>query len=576
MNPVNALAESRPRKARTMSDRLFLLILVALQMAVQIGLFLAADTDASLLRYPVVDEWEYLHTARYLADWNFAGGEVFWHPPLYPWFLALVIKLTAGGDLLRLKLLNVPLFAATIPLLHSLLRHGWPERRRRVRILTALWAFYPLHLLFNLTLLGTTLYGLLTLLTLYFAFARPRPLSVWLAGLLSAYCRYYSLVLAPLMIWAAPAFSRRLKIALTLAFLAGSAWLPWHNHRLSGRWALDPQTFTNFYVGNSSDVRATMAIRPMEWRQLGAELAPYDGRILRRVREFTLRQAVRNTLIKTHYLLSGHEIPRNRDLGRIAAEAGFRPHVLVRFLLRWPFALLLALAAVGLLWRPDDSAGRGFRYCILANLAVMGLVMLFFFPTARYRLYWIPFLFLLAAAGLEAWPRRRRLGSAMFLAVLCLPNLPCGPYPEIPAVEENLHRAYQALQKGNPAVLEAQLPPLASYPGDFHYLRGGLAFLKGDAAAAAVEYRAALASDPGQWEAHWKLFLLADLAGDPQAAAAHLEQYQAVNLNHLAPGAGISRAIAHKRFDVLPRWALELNPNSEEGKFLRQALQRFR
>ena len=132
-------------------------------MAVQTVLFLAANHYGTLLTYPVVDEWEYLQTARHFVFWNFDLGDILWHPPLYAAFLAVAIKWTGVAELLWLKSLNIALFAGTIPLMHALLLHLWPERIIRARILTALWAFYPLNLLFNLTLLGTALYSLLTI-----------------------------------------------------------------------------------------------------------------------------------------------------------------------------------------------------------------------------------------------------------------------------------------------------------------------------------------------------------------------------------------------------------------------------
>lgn len=560
---------------RASSDRLFLCLLIAAQVAVQTVLFLAANHYGTLLTYPVVDEWEYWQTARHFVFWNFDLGVILWHPPLYAAFLAVAIKWTGVAELLWLKSLNIALFAGTIPLMHALLLHLWPERIIRARILTALWAFYPLNLLFNLTLLGTALYSLLTISTLYFAFVKPRPLGLWLCCLLAAYCRYYSLALGPLVVWTAPAFSRRLKAGITVAILAGIAWLPWHNYRLTGHWFLDPQTFSNFYVGNSDDVRATMEIRPMDWRKMGATLAPYEGRISRRLRELSPRQILVNTLKKTHYLVSGYEISRNRDLGRIAAEAGIRLPGLAQILLRLPFALLFAAALVGLLERPSAPATRRFQLCAVANLFAMGIVMLFFFPTARYRLYWIPFLFLLAAAGPEIWSRRRVACTAVFFVALCLPNLPFGSYPVIPPDEENVHLAYRALQIGDVTTLARELPRLTRYPSHQYFLQGGLRFLEGDPAGAETAYQAALASDPDQWEAHWKLFLLSDLAGNSQAAAEHLHRYQAVNLNHLAPGATIGRAISRKRFDILQTLSRELPPRSEEALFIRQAATRF-
>ncbi|UCE03259.1 MAG: tetratricopeptide repeat protein, partial [Candidatus Latescibacterota bacterium] len=200
---------------------------------------------------------------------------------------------------------------------------------------------------------------------------------------------------------------RRRGAAAAMLLLACLVILPvtWHNVRACGRlvW-ISANGGINFFIGNNPDMHRTVPLRPgPEWRRMNdlplreaglVHPAERDRWFYREGLRFWRESpgvALRHTFEKGMRLLHNHESMRDFDFYYFAQHYSR----LLR-LPRWNFALLLALALVGIAWgRNARDTGRVLQLFLLSYAA--GIVL--FFVSSRYRAPLLPALAVFAAAG---------------------------------------------------------------------------------------------------------------------------------------------------------------------------------
>lgn len=386
---------------------------------------------------PVVDAQTYHEQALALVKaWTAAPSptagppdEVFWQPPLYPYFLAGLYWLL-GISFWKVRLVQAALGTLTCVLASELAsrrigaRAGW-----LTGLLLAVYGpllFYDGELLVPVLSLGLDTAALGVWLG---ASEAPGWRRVGLTGLLlglSAVARPTVLLFAGglglvLLLERARPLTQRLAriLVLGLSLLLPILPVTLHNWRaaetagapFSERLILiSSNGGINFYLGNQADYASTVGIRPgISWKALMREPAragvygdAAESRYWRnRGLEFLIHQpgeALRLYGQKIWLLLQAHELYRNLDYRFFAG-------LYAPWLLYLPsFGLLLPLALLGL-WQTRREKGHRTLWLYLGTQA-LGIVM--FFVVARYRLSLVPVLAIYAGAGLEtAWERLR-------------------------------------------------------------------------------------------------------------------------------------------------------------------------
>jgi tetratricopeptide (TPR) repeat protein len=434
---------------------------------------------------PLVDGASYFRIAKVIAGGDLlAGHGAFWQPPLYSYFLAILIRIV-GTDMGRIYAAQ-----AAVGALSCVLTAGIGTRigGARAGILTGLvMALYGPLIHFDAQPLIPVLHIVLALGGLALLLRAgvgdlpaTRQRAAWggagfLWGLAAIATPNILLAVPPAAAWiawrgergaAAPGGRRR----AVLLFLAGVslpvAAVAARNLAVSREPILiSSNGGINFYIGNNPDYDLTVRIRPGgEFERL--EQQPENLGILgeaARSRWFTARAvdflahhpgaALRLYGRKTLDLVAGREIPRNEDIYDYRRTSALLRALVWRFGIAFPFGLVAPLAAAGVavVFR-GRAAGpaRSGALLLLLYAGAYALSILLFFPTDRYRLPIVPVLAIFAGACLgapaAAW-RARAVPVALALGLVAF-NLdamtPRESWPE----EEALNRAYALQAKG--------------------------------------------------------------------------------------------------------------------------------
>jgi len=448
---------------------------------------------------PIVDGVNYLRTARTIAGGDLLGGSgAFWQPPLYPYFLAVLLRLF-GERMAWIYVVQAVLGALSCVLVFTLGRRLFGERAGIASGL--IMAFYAPLIHFDVQPLIPVLHIVLALLGILLllrageavpagggsgGMERPAALRYSLGGLawgLAAIATPNILLAVPAaaawIAWrAAPAGPRngRARALPVLGFLLGMAlpvgMVASRNLVVAGEPVLISSNFgINFYIGNTANYEQAIRIRPGgEFQRLAQE--PENAGVVgaaAQSRWFTARamqfligypgSAVRLYLRKALDLAAGREIPRNENMYEYRRHSWLLSALLWRRLLSFPFGLLAPLALAGVVATAGEArseAGatpseerRAGRALLLLFAGSYAASLLLFFPTDRYRLPIVPVLAVFAGV-LLATPARslRRAPVWALLAGLVLFNLdaltPSESWPE----EEALNRAYALRVKG--------------------------------------------------------------------------------------------------------------------------------
>jgi hypothetical protein len=397
--------------------------------------------DSPYFARPVLDAETYYWSARALAAGQAWPESVYWQPPGYPYFLAAVLWL-AGPGFVAPRVVQAVLGALTAALTCAI---GTRAFGGAVGLGAGLIvALYGPLIYFDGELLAPSLAICLQMATLYCAVRAPaeRGGRGWLAaGLLAgltAVVNAPALVLLPVLAIAA---RRRAAWVLLGAALAITP-VTLRNWTAGGELVLiSSNSGINLYLGNNPRSEATVAMRPgRDWQALvraprlhGVSGAAASSRLfVNRVLAYAGHDSAGFLALqarKLRLLLGGTEIPRNQEIYPARVWSPVLRVLLWKVPgLAFPFGVLLPLAAVGL------AAVPGRAPILAASIVLLGLTVVAFFVTARYRAPLIPLLALFAAAGIrwafvEASPRARLAAGALALGTFLLANLGQGPMP---------------------------------------------------------------------------------------------------------------------------------------------------
>ena len=556
------------------------LLLFATALAVRLVCLLQLR-DMPTFDVPLVDGANYFRTAQAIVAGDLRGGsQVFWQPPLYPYFLAALFAL-CGPSMPAVYVAQSALGALSCLLVHFIGRRLFSFRAGVCASL--LMAFYGPLVHFDLQPLTPVLHVALALgglLMLLRAAGIPEPAAApgrdWLgAGLLWGLAAITTpnilLAVPPAAAWAigraarpraggsgagAPAQWRLRPTALLLiGVMAPVALVAARNLAVAREFVLiSSNGGINFYIGNNPDYERTIRIRPggeferlaQEPENLGIVGAAgrsryFAARALRFLTEYP-GQALRLYARKALALLAGREIPRNEDAYAYRRHSSLLALLLWRFGIAFPFGLLAPLALAGAIAVPAPEETRPGRRLLLMYAGAYALSILLFFPTDRYRLPLVPILalfagWLLASTG-GVW-KRPAVAAAVGCGLLLF-NLdalrPRESWPE----EEALNQAYALRARGRVEEAKAAYRrALALNPRrlDPHNALAALAAQEGRWDEAAEHYRALVALAPDFAEARRNLGQAHLALGDREAA--RREWMIAVGL---APGAGLALA----------------------------------
>lgn len=514
------------------SNRRLVWAILLLALVVRLVYFLQIQ-DNPFFESPVIDALTYHERALALARGEWHEEEVFWQPPLYPYFLGAVYSVF-GPKIAVARLLQLLLGAATCALTAFLAKRlhgsvaGWTAG--------ATLAFCGTMIFFEGQLLNPVLSTALNMGALLVMIPGSRdgpvsagnlsefgrlPLERWLAaGVLlglSAVSRPDVLVfagvvaLAPLLNRGAPMIARWSRLVLfTGAVLVPIAPVTAHNVVFGGEWVpISSNAGLNFYLGNSGEYSRTVGIRPgLHWEQLTLEpvrAGVADDDAGGKSAWWTLRGLSAIKAAPGRWL---SDLGRKAGRGIAAVETGrnldlsffSRYAPLLRWLPGW--GVIFPLGAVGafLAWRRQRNS------LLLALLASYALTLLVFFVSARYRLPMIPVLAILAGFAVDRvwfwWRADRRAHSlAMVGAVLLIGVV--------------VRLDWIGADRGDEA------------DGHYHVAK---AFANRDRHAAAVEsLQKALAVDPQHWDAVFDLAAAWTNLGQPQRS---IPLYEWILANH--------------------------------------------
>jgi Tetratricopeptide repeat/Dolichyl-phosphate-mannose-protein mannosyltransferase len=434
-------------------------LIFALAAALRLGHTLASR-NSLYFDHPVIDAQTYHETALAIAFGSGHPNLVFWQPPGYAYFLAFLYLL--GGPSLLLPRLVQSLFGAFSAVLTYAL--GMRFFGARVGMAAGFgFAVYGPLIYFDGELLTPSLAILLQLLTVFVgirAADRGQPTLCLGAGLLGGAA---TLVNAPAIVTVPviAALARRRAALVVIGALIAISPAAIRNFVRGGELVLvSSNAGVNFFIGNNPRYDDMVAIRPgAEWNRLVDEPAragirgrnSQSGYFFRRVFAFVQEDPVGFVLLqgkKLRLLVSGHEIPRNREIYASRPDSPVLRWLLwkTRFL-AFPFGLLAPLGFVGL----AVSARRAPP--LAAVLLVLSGAVLAFFVTARYRAPLVPFLLVFAAEGVRWFltkaSRDARVVALIAAAVLYVAaNLGQGPMPTKMNADAEHAVAIQLVEEG--------------------------------------------------------------------------------------------------------------------------------
>lgn len=557
------------------------LLALALRLA-----YLAEWRDTLLFSTPVGDARAYLEWARAIAGGDWFGREVFYQAPLYPYFLAVVLRAT-GSETWGPRLVQALLGSLACVLLgRAAERFLGRAAGLAAGIGLALYApaIYFDGLIQKPALDSFLLSALLLLLS---GVVTPpgvgRALGAGaLLGLLGL-SRENALVLAPLLaVWlaafpgaASPLRRALAPLALGLGLALVLAPVGLRNQALGGRFLVTTsQLGPNLWIGNHPGATGRYEpLRPgrgsaryeredaraLAVEALGRELTPAEVSDYWRDRALAYVRAqpldwLRQLARKVFLALNARELPDTEGI-----EAYTEESLLLRALF-WPmnFGVLAPLAVVGALARR-----REWRRLWLLPATALALVasVALFFVFARYRHALVPVLMPLSAAGaLALWDAARSGKRARAAAGLALAGLAAAVVSNWPLGDArnpgmtHLSVGGELLQAGRLAEAQTEFEAaVARMPGSglAHSRLADALRAGGENARALVGYERAIALSPQLADAHAGRGIVLDALGRAQAAeeeyrrALELDQNQPDANNNLANrllGEGAARA----------------------------------
>ena len=362
--------------------------------------------------------------------WNM-GAHAFFRAPLYPFFLSLIYRVF-GHDLLAVRIVQAVVGASTVAALTGC---GWRIGGRRMALwAAAIGALYGPLIFFDGELLIPNLLVALLTWSLFFLIATPSLYADLLASSflgLAVIARPNAIVLLPVFLyfgWSRLRNTEHVRkgrlVWMTIVALIPAACMTVVNAKEERTFVfVASQGGVNFYAGNNPQATGRNIDIPemrnvqtgwsnfVEASQEVAEKAEGKQLNSRQVSNYWLTKgldwiasapgdAAALTLKKIYYVVNAYEVPNERDL------YFRRPFPLNLLLWRLPFfafpwGLIFPLAVAGALAGRRDRERRQSIAVLINWSLVLGLFLVPFFITARFRMDIVPALILLAAYALS-------------------------------------------------------------------------------------------------------------------------------------------------------------------------------
>ena len=441
---------------------------------------------------PIIDAYTYRKLAEQIAERGDFGA-AFYQPPLYPAFLALLLRCGLGSPW-AIACVQASLGAGTALLFWALGRAlaAEPAHARAVGLASGVGAaLYGPFVLFDLELLPPVLVGLLLALALWLALRPARAgvvdaalgLALGLALVGFTLCALLApgvLAVRALQLNGARARTLALGVALLAAALP-VALTARHNAAHGGPGVLISYNGgINLWLGNNPRWRETWRARPgasfepelerpdREGVTRPAERSAYFVRLVLRDALADPGAAFARTAEKLYYVFHGREIRRNQEIATLRAASPPLRALIWEAGLCFPFGLVAPLALGALVRRRHERVAQ----IAAASVLLHALGVALFFAAGRYRLPLLIWLLPLAADQLVwSWrtphARGRALATTALLALpLNLPNAFTASFAAGPA-ELGILEAHAFRNQGQSARAEAIATKLvARFPDD--------------------------------------------------------------------------------------------------------------
>ena len=538
MNDSAGITEPSAPDRAAAAERFIVWGLVAAGIALRIWYLWDFSGSPLFTRALGADVTEYCARAREILAGRWFSSSPDIHAPLYPLFLALMLKL-GGGSVPLVRALQLILNLGAWLALYRLLKYEGVRRTVRLTflglaMLLTVPVYYQAELVSEALLLPE---AAACFWCLHFAFRgnlrRRRALGAAGAGVvMGALNLTHPMTLLFTVAEIVLAFCRRRRrvgaLMLGAAVLIVGAWCAAQSIRYGRLCGIQANGGFNIYLGNNPAADGKCYIRPgLAWRRLHREAAAEAARrgiskdvvFLGRAAEFWLHHPGKGLALwgrKALSVLSPSESPSGSDLPPLLY---FTTCVFFGRLLT---PALFLLGAFGV-WRIFRRRYSGFDHWLLLFFALYA-AQIVTVTSGRYRLLMLAPVMLFAAVGGCEWGWRRWwfLIPAVVLGCGFLTITDYGKNRGEAAAlyaEAVLHdgRWQFADELAAYAARTSSLPDPAQYAN----LRGAAAEGSGDLAAAEKHYRRATASEP-ELAAPWmNLANLAAQRGDSAAAEAH-------------------------------------------------------
>lgn len=409
------------------------LIVALAAIAIRIIYLIQISRDPGF-QVPMVDEkWHWLW-AQDILHKSFWGEGSYFRAPLYPYFLALLALIT-NTSIFWSKLLQVLLCAGTAILIFKLAEHLF--NRTTAIVAGLIYAVYGTLVFYEAMFLIPAIFLLFVVWGMYRLLAcrdNPSWKGMLLTGIifgLASLARPNILLTIPfLMVWMFFTAEResgflsrsKLPIVLLVGVILTIAPVTVRNKIVTGDFILiSSQGGVNLYLGNNPDADGLTMLMPdvklneaVSWDQFGkvtrAAAERESKRSLSDAEESSFWSAKAVDFIvhnpgkflnlvwrKTVYLFSGFENSDNADIYYQRKRSSLFSILVWHKLIYFPYGLLIPLTIVGVYLTRDRFKKLLPIYIYL--LAYIPSIVLFL-VTARHRLPLIPFMIILAAAGL--------------------------------------------------------------------------------------------------------------------------------------------------------------------------------
>lgn len=512
---------------------------------------------------PMIDEKWHWEWAQSILDKSFWGEGAYFRAPLYPYFLALLAGIT-GGSVFWSKLLQLLLTAGTAVLIFRTAERLFGQRTALVAGL--MYAVYGTLLFYETMFLIPALFLMLTCWGMHriIAYRDEHGLRIWLiTGLifgLAAIARPNILLVMPFLAFWLYSISSggswlargRRPIILAIGVVLAIAPVTVRNLAVTGDFVLiSSQGGINLYLGNNEEADGLTMLMPevdldesVSWRQFGRvtraaaeqeaghdlsdgeESSFWTGKALGFIAE-NPGQFLSLIGRKIVYLANGFENSDNGDIYYQRNQSTLFSLLVWKGWLLFPFGLLLPLAIAGVYVRRESWRALSPIYIFV--LAYIPSIVLFL-VTARHRLPLVPFLIILAAAGIvllvERWHeielRSKIIAGLIFVAALVLCNRDWLDEQAVSGTFQiHMTAGIQLEQQGDFEKAEAEyLTADAAYPYS-PTLINNLAHTQyrlGKLDEALANYERCLAIDPGYSRAFNNLGLVMRDLGDSDSA----------------------------------------------------------